>query len=309
MHTCTEQFHLSNDGRTNIHTVCWQSETPPRAVLQIAHGICDHVGRYDHFAAWMADRGFIVVANDHLGHGKSWQDPQREGLFAEKNGWDIVLADMESLRSRTAARFPGLPYFLLGHSMGSFLARTYLVKYPGRLTGAILSGTGQQPQWMLKGGWFTAQAVTLLRGPLCRAGFLKAMMFGSYNHAFRPNRTESDWVCGNEEIVDAYCQDPGCQFLPTASLLRDMLGGLLFLSDPDNLSLMDKQTPVFLVSGALDPVGEKGAGVDRAYQGFLTAGCTDVQCKLYPEGRHEILNETWRETVYQDLLDWMEARL
>ncbi len=309
MQTCREFFYLSADGQTNIHAVCWQGEQPPRAVLQIAHGICDYAERFAHFANWMAARGFVVVGNDHLGHGKSWQEPRRQGMFGEKNGWQLALDDMERLRARTAAQYPGLPYFLLGHSMGSFLTRTYLIRYPGRVTGALLSGTGQQPRWLLKSGWYLSSLLTLLRGPEARSAFLKKLMFGSYNQAFRPNRTEYDWVCGNEEVVDVYCQDPGCQFLPTVSLCRDMMGGLLFLSDPENLTLLEKNTPVFLFSGEKDPVGENGAGVERVLQGYLQAGCTDVQCRLYPDGRHEVLNEVWRERVYQDVLDWMEARM
>ncbi len=309
MQICHDFFYLSADGRTNIHAVRWQGEDAPRGVVQIAHGICDHVERYDHLADWLVEHGFVVVANDHLGHGKSWQEPERQGAFGEKNGWELALSDMERLREQTAAQYPGLPYFLLGHSMGSFLTRTYLIKYPGRVTGAILSGTGQQDPRLLKSGYALARAVCLLRGPLCRTAFLKKLMFGSYNLGFRPNRTEYDWVCGNDEVVDAYCQDPACQFLPTAGLCRDMMGGLLFISDPDNLELMEKNTPVLLVSGDKDPVGENGKGVERSYQGFLQAGCADVQCKLYPEGRHEILNEVWRETVYRDLLTWMEERL
>ncbi len=309
MQTCTDFFYLSADGSTNIHALCWQGESPPRAILQIAHGICDYMGRFDRFARWMAGQGFLVVGNDHLGHGSSWQDPQRQGMFGERQGWELALADMEALRARTAEEYPQLPCFLLGHSMGSFLARTYLIKYPGRLSGALLSGTGQPSPRMLKGGWYLSSLLTRLRGPDARSAFLKTVMFGAYNRPFRPNRTDFDWVCGNDEVVDAYCQDPGCQFLPTVSLCRDMMGGLLFISDPDNLTLVDKETPIFLFSGAKDPVGQFGQGVERVLQGYLAAGCTDVECKLYPDGRHEVLNEIWRETVYRDILVWLEARL
>lgn len=306
---CKDFFYLSADGQTNIHAVQWVGEETPRAVVQIAHGICEYIERYDHFARWLAERGFVVVGNDHLGHGKSWQDPARQGLFREKDGWETVLADLETLRRTTAEEYPGVPYFLLGHSMGSFLARTWLIKAPGLFSGAIISGTGQQPEKLLKGGYVLTDLLCRLRGPEHRSAMVKNLMFGSYNRAFRPNRTQHDWICGNDEVVDAYCQDPGCQFLPCVGLCRDMLGALLFLGQPDNLREMDKQTPVLFFSGQKDPVGEMGQGVERVYQGFLQAGCADVQCRLYPEGRHEVLNEQWRETVYRDVLEWMEARL
>ena len=309
MVTCREFFYLSSDGRTNIHTVVWQGEAQPRAVLQIAHGICEYIERYDHFAKWLAEQGIVVVGNDHLGHGESWQEPERQGLFAERDGWDKVVADVEALRARMAGEYPGLPYFLLGHSMGSFVARTHLIKYPGRLTGALISGTAQQPQAMLKAGHWLTGLLAKLKGYDYRSAFVKTMLFGPYNKACKPTRTDCDWISSDPEVVEAYCQDPGCQFLPCVSLYRDMLGGLRFVSDPANLTLMDTKTPVFFFAGALDPVGEQGKGVDRAFRGFLDAGCTDAQCKLYPGGRHEVLNEVFKEQVYADVLAWMESRI
>lgn len=306
---CREFFYPSADGRTNIHAVAWQGEQPPRAVLQISHGICEYVERYGHFARWLAERGFLVVGNDHLGHGKSWQEPEREGLFGEADGWNTVVDDVEALRAQTAAEHPGLPYFLLGHSMGSFIARTYLIRYPGRVSGALISGTGQQPEGLVRAGYAFTSLLCWVKGPGYRSPAVKNLLFGAYNRAFCPNRTDYDWVCGDSEVVDAYCQDRGCQFLPAVSLYRDMLGGLRFIGDRENLARMDKSTPVLLFSGAKDPVGENGKGVERAYQDFLQAGCTDVQRKLYPDGRHEVLNEPWRETVYQDILAWLEQHL
>ena len=308
MVTCREFFYLSADGRTNIHAVEWRGEGSPRAVVQIAHGICEYVERYDRFAHWLAERDILVVGNDHLGHGESWQEPERQGLFAEKGGWDKVVQDVETLRRKTAAENPGVPYFLLGHSMGSFVARTYLIRYPGQVAGALISGTGQMSEGLLKAGRMLSGLLMSLKGADHRSPMLKSIMFGPYNNTFRPTRTDCDWICSDNEVVDAYCQDPGCQFLPTVSLYRDMLGGMLFNGQAEHLALMDKATPVFFFAGQLDPVGEQGKGVGKAYQSFLDAGCTDVQCKLYPEGRHEVLNEVFKEQVWQDVLDWMEAR-
>lgn len=309
MTSCQSFFFPSQDKKTTLHAMIWKGDQPPRAVLQISHGICEYIARYDHFARYLSEQGFIVVGHDHLGHGQSWQAAEREGFFAEENGWNLVVDDIESLRQQTARQYPGLPYFLLGHSMGSFLARTHLIRYPGRFTGVIICGTGQQPPRLVQLGWKVTDRISKFRSPFYRSKRVIDMTFGTYNRAFRPNRTNFDWVCGSEAVVDAYIQDRSCQFLPTVGLYRDMMEGIQFISDRENLKKMDRTTPIFFISGALDPVGEAGKGVDRAYQSFLFAGCANVSKKLYPSGRHELLNEDFRETVYTDVLQWMEKQM
>ena len=304
-----EFFYPSADGRTRIHAVCWQGEGKPRAIVQISHGICEYVERYAPFAEYLAEHGFLVVGNDHLGHGKSFQDPTRQGLFAEKDGWSLVVRDIEALRAKTAGEHPGVPYFLLGHSMGSFLARTYLIRYPGRVDGALICGTGQQPQRLLRLGLGVTEALCRVRGPRYRSAAVKQMTFGSYNRRIQPVRTPDDWVCGDESVIDAYVKDPGCQLLPTVSLYRDMLGGIRFISQPENLAKMDKTTPVFFFAGAEDPVGDYGEGVTRAYDSFVRAGCSDVKKTLYPGARHEVLNDRTRDQVWSDVLAWIGDHL
>lgn len=304
-----EIFFPSTDGKTRLHALVWQSEDEPRAILQIAHGICEYAGRYDDFAAFLAENGFFVVANDHLGHGKSWQEPENEGFFAEKNGWQTAVADLEALRIRIAAEHPGLPCFLLGHSMGSFLARSYLIRYPGKLAGAILSGTGQQAAATVKMGRALCRTLQTLRGSHYRSPFVRQMAFGSYNRNFKPRRTENDWISSDPAVVDAYCADRGTQFLPTVSLYGDMMDGILFMSDPENQKKMDKNTPIFFLSGSMDPVGEEGKGVERAYQSFLAAGCADVRLRLYAGGRHEVLNEVFKAEVWDDVLHWLLEKM
>lgn len=304
-----ESFFLSSDGKTRIHTVTWQKDEAPRAVLQLAHGICEYVWRYDAFASFLAERGFLVVGNDHLGHGKSWQQPEREGLFAEKDGWSRVVDDVETLRRNTAASYPGVPYFMLGHSMGSFVLRTWLVRHPGKIDGAIICGTGQQSASVVNMGLAVTGLLCKLRGALHRSEFVKKLAFGAYNNRISPRRTENDWICSDNAVVDAYCADRGCQFLPTVSLYRDMMGGIRLISDPEKQKQMDPETPILFIAGQQDPVGDYGKGVERAYQGFLQAGCRHVQKIFYPDGRHEILNETFRAQVWNDVLNWLTALL
>lgn len=309
MVTREEFFFPSTDGKTSLHAILWKPETAPRAVLQIAHGICEYVGRYDAFATFLAENGIAVVGNDHLGHGKSWQDPQREGLFAEKDGWQTVVNDMEALRVLMAERYPALPYFLLGHSMGSFLARTYLIRFPGKVAGAVISGTGQQAEGTVKMGRALCRFLGKVRGADFRSNMVKQIAFGTYNKNFKPARTENDWISSDPAVVDAYCADRGTQFLPTVTLYGDMMDGILFMADPANQKKMDKSTPIFFISGALDPVGEEGRGVQRSYQGFLDAGCTDVSIKLYEGGRHEVLNEVFKKDVWNDVLSWLNEKM
>lgn len=305
----TDSSFLSADGKTAIRVRRCAPEGAPRAVIQLAHGIAEHVERYDNFAAYLAEHGFLVVANDHLGHGMSAGDAAALGFFSPVRGWDMVLSDMHTLYTRTHGDFPALPYILLGHSMGSFLARSYLCKYPGGLSGAILSGTGQQPGPLLTAGLAAGRLEIRRHSPQYRSKLLNTLAFGSYNRRCKPRRTEYDWLSRDEAVVDAYIADPLCGFTASAGLLTDMLGGIRYVQDSENLRKMDKALPVFFFAGDADPVGDYGKGVRRAYASFLAAGMQDVTLKLYPGCRHECLNELNKAEVYADVLAWLELKL
>ena len=279
----------------------------PRAVVQIVHGVAEHIGRYDHFARYLADHGFAVCGGDHLGHGKT-ADGGRYGYFGKKNGWTLVASDVRKLRRLCGERFPGVPYFLLGHSMGSFLARTYLCAYPGTVDGCILSGTGQEKPALVAAGKAVASAICAARGPETVSPLVDKLSLGAYNRQFAPNRTGADWISRDEAVVDAYLKDPLCAFKPTAGMFRDMMEGLQYISSERALAQMDPSTPVYLFSGDRDPVGSNGAGVRRVYGFFKDHGTADLTMKLYPGGRHEMLNEINRGEVYADVLAWLEKR-
>lgn len=304
----TESSFRSKDGVHNCHVSLWHPEGAPRAVVQIVHGVAEHMGRYDHFARYLADHGFAVCGEDHLGHGKTVDDG-KYGYFGRKDGWTLVTADVRRLRVLMGERFPGAPYFLLGHSMGSFLARTYLCAYPGTVDGCILSGTGQEKPALVAAGKAAARAVCALRGPETVSPLLNKLSLGAYNDQFKPTRTTADWICRDEAVVDAYLKDPFCTFLPTAGMFRDMMEGLQYISDEDTLSQMDPSTPVYLFSGDRDPVGANGEGVKRVYGFFKDHGTADLTMKLYPGGRHEMLNEIGKGEVYADVLAWLEKRV
>ena len=304
----SESTFLSSDGKTNLFYREYLPEAEAVGIVQIVHGIAEHIDRYDDFARFLADNGYIVVLHDQLGHGKSIADPADTGFFAEKNGWDTAVQDIRILHNKTAEKFPGKPFFLFGHSMGSFLARTYLIYFRTGLDGAVISGTGQQSAALIKGGKLMSSLEVRRHGGRYKSDMLNKMAFGSYNDKLENVRTGYDWLSRNEAVVDAYNADPLCGFVPSAGLLRDMMGGIEFISGGKNIARMKKDLPVMFVSGDCDPVGEHGKGVIRAYKSFLKAGMTDVTMKLYHGGRHEMLNEINNDEVYRDILCWLNAK-
>lgn len=304
-----EFTYPSADGKAAIHAVEWLPEGAPRGVVQISHGVSEYILRYEPFAAFLTERGFAVTGNDHLGHGGSVPPGGTRRYFGGAGSWDMVVEDLYTLRNRERANFRGLPYFLLGHSMGSFLARTYLIRYPGTVDGAILMGTGQMPPAVVAGGRLVAAAEIRRLGEQAVSPVVSKLSFEAYNKIFRPNRTEKDWLSVDEGNVDAFIADPLCGGDATLGLFREMLDGIRLITKQSNVEKMNLNTPVFFVSGDMDPVGDCGKGVRRAYGSFQKAGMRDVTMKLYPGMRHEILNDVCRETVYRDLLAWMEARM
>ena len=303
-----EFTYLSANGKTPIHAVEWLPEGTPIAVLQITHGVSEHILRSEPFARSLTDRGFDVVGHDHLGHGGS-QIQGKGGLyFGPKGSWDIVVQDLEVRRQLAREQFPSIPYFLLGHSMGSFVLRTHLIRYPGVSNGAIIMGTGQMPQLILKGGILVARLEGSRVGEDQPSPLVNKMAFGPYNKPFAPNRTSYDWLSANPQNVDFYISQPLCGGIPSTGLFREMLGGMSYIAAAKNLCKMDVNTPILFVSGEQDPVGDMGKGVRRAYESVLAAGVRDVGLKFYPGLRHEILNEDCREEVFQDLFHWMGTK-
>ena len=299
----------SADGKTNIHAVEWLPEGGVRAVLQISHGVAEYILRYEPFAEYLTDRGFAVVGHDHLGHGDSVAEGASRLYFGPKGSWNWVVDDIYTRRDLAGKRFPGVPYFLLGHSMGSFLVRTYLIRYPGTVDAAVIMGTGQQSPALIAAGKAIAAGESARIGEDRASPIVEKLAFGAYNKIFAPNRTNSDWLSVSTANVDRYLADPLCSGIPTSGLFREMLGGLTFIAKPENLKKMNVHIPILFISGAMDPVGDCGKGVQRACRSFQRAGVRDVSIRLYPELRHEILCEDCRETVFEDLYQWLSAKV
>lgn len=300
----TESDFISADGKSSIYYREYRPEGEAVGIVQLAHGIAEYIARYDPFARFLAENGFIVVGNDHIGHGRSLSSEADKGYVGESRGWDTMTEDMRCLHDLTCARFPGKPYYLFGHSMGSFLTRTYLIRYRTGLDGAVLCGTGHMGAPLVRGGQLLGKLEYKRRGAAYRSEFLNNVAFGKYNDAF-PCRTQFDWLSREDSAVDAYIADPLCGFVPSAGLFCEMMDGIAFITKSKNIARMKKDLPILFISGDMDPVGENGTGVMRAYRSFLKAGMTDVTMKLYHGARHELLNETNRDEVFADVLTWL----
>ncbi len=299
---------LSANGKTKINVRRFDPDAAPRGIVQIAHGVAEHSARYDEFMTFLAANGFVALANDHLGHGKSVNDESEKGWFADKGGWDLVVGDVKKLHDMTKSEYPDVPYILFGHSMGSFVARTYLIRYPNDLNAAVICGTGQQSAALVGAGKAAAKAVAFCKGSKHRSKMLNGLAFGAYNKEFEPRRTDCDWLCRDAEIVDRYIADPDCGFTATAGLFRDMMGGIAFIGKRENIEKMNKSLPVFLISGDKDPVGENGKGPARVAELWKRAGMRDVCLKLYPDCRHELINELNKAEVMNDILHFIENK-
>lgn len=306
----TDFTFLSSDGKTRLHGIAWIPEdVTPVAVLQIVHGVAEYVGRYDDFARFLNRRGIIVVGHDHLGHGLSLPEGGTPVYFGDGNTWNTPVDDIYVLHTKLKEQYPDLPLLLMGHSMGSFLSRTYLIRYPGTVKATILMGTGWQSAAALTGGLAMA-GMLKRRNAAATNDTVTELAFGAYNKTFKPNRTDYDWLSADEENVDAYMADPLCGQDATVGLFYEMLNGIRFNQRRGNLERMDKTMPILLISGEDDPVGGMGAGVRQTYAEFKRTGITDCTLKLYPGLRHELLNEkAHRDEVYQDIWSWMEEKL
>ena len=311
MTNMTEFTFLSTDGKTQLHGMRWEPDGGSvRAVLQICHGVAEHIARYDAFARYLNDLGIAVVGHDHLGHGLSLPEGGTPVYFGESNTWNTVVDDIYVLHQRIRLWYPDVPLCIMGHSMGSFLTRTYLIRYPGTVKAAVIMGTGWQPKAVIAGGMAVAKAVGAVVGENGTSDLVTNLAFGAYNKLFAPNRTSCDWLSADEGNVDAYMADPLCGADATVGLFRQMLSGIRFNQKLSNLRQMDPRIPVLFVAGEKDPVGDCGNGVRRTYQEFRRAGVQDCTLKLYPGLRHEILNEkAQQQQIFEDIGQWLTSKL
>ncbi|WP_150272955.1 alpha/beta fold hydrolase [Paenibacillus tepidiphilus] len=303
-------FVMSDPIGVRIHVYEWlpEPDAPVRGIVQIAHGMCETAARYARFAGALTAAGYAVYANDHRGHGKTAGQVSLLGDAGE-DGFYWMRRNMLQLAETARARHEGLPIFLFAHSMGSFLAQKLMCEEDGRVyAGYILSGTNG-PRGMLKTGEALASLQLKLRGELHRSVLLNALVFGAYNRSVSPVRTAFDWLSNDPEEVDRFIADPFCGAICTTRFFRDFFRLLQDIHTSETLLALCKDKPVYLFSGAKDPVGMNGQGVLRLAEIYKKHGAGDVEYRLYPEGRHEMLNEVNRDEVTADVLDWLVRHL
>ena len=295
-------------GAGQIHACKWIPEGEPKAVVQILHGIAEFVERYDEFARYLNSLGYLVVAEDHMGHGQSINGDGIQGYF--HGGWFSAIADSHRLLTDMKAEYPDIPYVLFGHSMGSFMARTILCDHADSgIAAAVICGSGWQPTFALPALVKAIDAICRKNGEDKPNQMLQKMIFGGYNNKIEHPRTEFDWLSRDKAIVDAYIAHPLCGFTASAGLLREMMRGIYHIQQKENLAKMRKDLPVFYIAGGEDPVGNYGKGIHRCVAEFKKAGMQDVAIRVYPLCRHEILNEINREDVFRDVANWLEKTL
>ena len=298
-----DAYFLSSTGINKIHCRIWQDdEKEPKAVFQIAHGVSEYIERYDEFACFLASNGYVVCGNDHLGHGKSVDSFDDLGFTAEEDGDLRMIDDMHILYTIMHKRYPTLPYYLFGHSMGSFCARVYATSFWNELSGLILCGTGELPSVAV----VMEEPIKLLCKKLgTRASVPAGLLDKMQTLMIRDAKTSKDWLSRNEENVQNYINDPLCGADFKMSLIRDLISIANTACTDEWASLIPPTLPILLVSGAKDPVGMNGKGVINVCDNLEDAGHTPT-CYLYPGDRHEILFEDDREKIFGDILGWLE---
>ena len=309
--------YTSHDGKTRINAKIWTSAKfgdgkqagaeKPKGVVQLIHGMAEYIDRYDDFASYLVERGFVVCAEDHIGHGKSAADPSEFGHMPAHGGKDILIGDVHTLRRIVSELFPEVPYVVYGHSMGSFIARSYIARYGEGLAACVLSGTGNVPAALSGFGRTLARTLASMRGETYRSALIDGMGAGGYGKKIPNARTPLDWLSTDPAVVDAYIADELCGFMFTVGGYATLLDLTAEVVTPECAAKVPKDLPILLVAGDGDPVGDMGKGVEAAAQLLRDAGVKEVDCKLYEGMRHEIHNEIGHEQVYDDIAQWIES--
>jgi alpha-beta hydrolase superfamily lysophospholipase len=302
----SDTFTYKTDDGTNVFVYRWLPEKgKPKAAVQIAHGMAEHAARYERFAKELVKEGYAVYASDHRGHKMTAGNLENVGFFAKENGWRLVVEDIHQLTGIIKKENPGVPLFLFGHSMGSMLGRNYIFLYGKDIDGVIISGTSADPGLLGKIGLIIAKREKRKKGEKFRSELLTKLSFGEFNKPFKPNRTDFDWLSRDDAEVDKYVDDPYCGNVFTTSFFVDLIDGVNVIHDKKNIAKTPKDLPMFIFSGDKDPVGKNGKGIRAVHKLYEKAGLKDLKLKLYPDARHEMLNETNRDEVFKDIIQWL----
>lgn len=297
----------SSDKIHQLNFLVWEPDDLSKAkgIVQLSHGMTEFIERYDDFAQYLNQMGFIVAGHDHLGHGKSVNSQEEWGYFAKNHSSKTVVNDLYKITRKLKAQYQGLKLCLLGHSMGSFLLRRYLVDYSHEVDAAVIMGTGYQPVPMLYFGRFLVKTLKLFKGDKAKSPFIEGVLFQSYNKKFSKDKNGMHWLTKDEQIRQEYLAHPACNFMFSLNGYYTLLDTMLYAHKKGNMNKIRKDLPMFIVSGEDDPVGNYSKGVKTVFSNYKKLGITNIQMKLYKKNRHEILNELNRSQVYKDLGDWI----
>lgn len=301
-----EKTIIAADGH-EIYALIWPNDAA-KGWVHILHGMAEHAARYDDFAKNLVAAGYAVVAHNHRGHGAGHIAGQNTvlGAYNGTNGWQNYLQDIGTVRADICAT--DMPYFIFGHSMGSFIAQSYVAQQPHTVAGVILSGSNHQAVWLSRVGAFVAKIESLRLGKNNSSGLLQFLSFGSFNKKFKPNRTEFDWLSRDEAQVDKYIADPLCGFACSSGLWLDFFGGLSDLFKPENIQKIAADLPIFILGGVQDPVGLMGKGLPKLFKTYKDTGHKKLTLKLFDNGRHEMLNETNKTETYAEIINWLNRQ-
>ena len=302
----------SADGETTIHGYIWrdQENSAPKGIVQIAHGMAEHIERYDGFANLLVEHGYVVCGHNHLGHGSSVSSKDKWGCLPAKEGKAILIADVNRVRQLVAPQFPeGTPYFLFGHSLGSYIARAYITRHGEGLAGAIICGTGHVAPATSNAGNKIASIICSIKGKDYRSKFLDNMGVGAYAKAIEDKQTDLDWLSFNADNVKTYIADEACGFMFSAGGYATVTSLTAEVCTPASAARIPRKLPLLYIAGDHDPVGSNGEGVKAAAKLATDAGVEDVNVIIYEHMRHEILNETDAGRVHADVLSWLDAHL
>jgi alpha-beta hydrolase superfamily lysophospholipase len=300
--------YCSNNGIDTISYYTYIPKEPPKAVLQISHGLSEHFGRYDEFATNLVNQGFVVCGNDHLGHGRTSQASEDLGYFGEKHGWAHMVDDMYTLTHIIKGEYGNLPYFLLGYSLGSMLSRAYLTCYGKELSGAILVGVNGRNKKVITYRPFV-KLLRRLHGDRHRSKLIYIIAFANYNKKYGSDCDRLMWMLRDPKALKEYRTDPLCNFMVTVAAFEDMMQLMYFVDRKEWASEVPKDLPLYLISGDMDPVGEYGKGVQQVYKELLNAGVKELSMKLYTDGHHDILKDLDKEIVYEDIVSWIRKHM
>ncbi len=285
----------------------WLPQGDIRGIIHILHGMTEHALNYRKTAQFLTDHGFAVYAQDLRGHGQSAKLNPPLGYLGS-NGWQAMIENVKDIQDKIQTDFPEKPVFILGHSMGTFLAQAFAAKYGQNLKGLILSGTSFEPASVTLPSLILAKTLSVIWGPKSKGKLFYSIIYGGFNRKFFPNRTPFDWLSRDNTEVDAYCADPLCGFVPSLSFFYELFSGLLALYGKNELKMISKNLPIYLFSGDSDPVSHNGKSLKTLIALYRKRG-NPLDYHLYKDGRHVMLAETNAAMVHDNLLHWIEAHL